>query len=301
MIGDLWKEFRDATMLLVAMHGMGPNDSDVPAMALLPELLHRFAFRIVLHAPHSISRRSCRTAPLFSRKTLTGTISFWKPFRSTALQRMPDASARVANLDRACGISSQSPRPSAQITWMPAARYSHFWPRMKAFALPSYYDGRIRLNVIGREAKGIIEPHQYETVCQQIAEIISDCRNLQTGGRVVREIYAPKKNFNDVGPTEADLYVIWEGAPLGFASPQLGTIGPVPYRRTGGHTGQHGFLSIVSDDLPAGHYGVASSFDVVPTLIHLLGETQGHGISGKPLVPRRRSRLMHVTPPGPRP
>jgi predicted AlkP superfamily phosphohydrolase/phosphomutase len=156
---------------------------------------------------------------------------------------------------------------------------------MKAFALPSYYDGRIRLNVVGREARGLVEPNRYETVREQIADIISDCRNLQTGEKVVREIHAPKKNFNAVGPSEADLYVLWEGTPLGFMSPQFGKIGPVPYRRTGGHTGQHGFLSMVSGDLPAGHYGVASSFDVVPTLIHLLGDTKKTGISGRSLLP----------------
>jgi hypothetical protein len=42
---------------------------------------------------------------------------------------------------------------------------------------------------------------------------------------------------------------------------------------------------MVSGDLPAGHYGVASSFDVVPTLIHLLGDTKKTGISGRSLLP----------------
>jgi len=36
LIGDLAEAFPDATMMAVAMHGMGPNDSDVGAMALLP-------------------------------------------------------------------------------------------------------------------------------------------------------------------------------------------------------------------------------------------------------------------------
>ena len=40
MIGDLHQTFSDAILVLVAMHGMGPNDSDVPAMVLLPELLY---------------------------------------------------------------------------------------------------------------------------------------------------------------------------------------------------------------------------------------------------------------------
>ena len=103
-----------------------------------------------------------------------------------------------------------------------------------------------------------MKPGQYETVCREIAELISDCRNLQNGDRVVREVYIPKKRFDAVGPSEADLYIIWEGAPLGLKSSQLGTIGPIPYRRTGGHTGQYGFVSIASEDLPSGQFGVAS-------------------------------------------
>jgi len=283
MIGDLQEKFHDATVLLVAMHGMGPNDSDVPAMALLPELLHRFAFGSSYMRPIQFPGFLPDGTPLLLQDASWDGLLLQAVPERRSLTRMP---GRVANWIERAGFHLNRPDPTAQITWMPAARYAHFWPRMKAFALPSYYDGRIRLNVVGREAKGIVEPHQYETVCDQIAGVISECRNLQTDAKVVREIYAPKKNFNDVGPTEADVYLIWEGAPLGFTSPRLGTVGPLPYRRTGGHTGQHGFLSILSDDLPAGHYGVASSFDVVPTLIHLLGETKRHGISGRTLVPR---------------
>src|SRR5262249_29849166 len=44
LVGTLTAEFKDATILLFSMHGMGPNRSDVPGMVLLPELLHRYAF-----------------------------------------------------------------------------------------------------------------------------------------------------------------------------------------------------------------------------------------------------------------
>jgi predicted AlkP superfamily phosphohydrolase/phosphomutase len=283
MIGDLWEQFRDATLLLVAMHGMGHNDSDVPAMALLPELLYRFAFGSPYMRPVQSPGFLPDGTPLLAQDASWDHLLLQAVPEHRSWAKMPD---RVVNWIERTGFQLHRPDPSTQVTWMPAARYSHFWPRMKAFALPSYYDGRIRLNVVGREAKGIVKPNQYETVCEQVAEVISDCRNLQTHERVVSEIYVPKKNFNDVGPTEADLYLIWDGSPLGFTSPGLGTIGPLPYRRTGGHTGQHGFLFMVSGDLSPGSYGVASSFDVVPTLIHLLGETNKPGISGVPLVPR---------------
>jgi len=44
LIGDFQHDFPDVTIAIVALHGMGANNSDVPSMALLPELLYRYAF-----------------------------------------------------------------------------------------------------------------------------------------------------------------------------------------------------------------------------------------------------------------
>ena len=151
MIGDLWKGFPDATMLLFAMHGMGPNDSDVPAMALLPELLHRFAFGSSYMRPIQFPAVLPDGTPLLSQDANWETLLWQAVPNHRSLTKI---SERVANWIERAGFRIKRPDPSSQITWMPAARYSHFWPRMKAFALPSYYDGRIRLNVVGREAKG---------------------------------------------------------------------------------------------------------------------------------------------------
>jgi len=281
MIGDLRETFADATILLLAMHGMGPNESDVPAMALLPELLYRYAFGKSYMRPVSFSSLPDGTPLLRPDEAWHNALLNAVP-KHRSFRKMP---RRVSNLLERMGFRLNRADSSSEISWMPAARYSDFWPRMKAFALPSFYDGRVRLNVVGREAKGLISPDKYQEECQKITEVITGCRNLQTGEKVVNEIYAPKKNPLDVGPGESDLYVIWEGAPLGFTNPRLGSIGPLPYLRTGGHTGPYGFLYVAGEDVPAGDYGVASSFDVVPTVIELLGETRKPGISGKSLAP----------------
>ena len=135
---------------------------------------------------------------------------------------------------------------------MPAARYSQFWPRMPAFALPSFYDGRIRINLEGRERCGMVPVDQYESTCEKMTELLRGCRNLLTGEDVVGEIRWPKKDPMEVGCSEADLYVIWKSSPLGFCTPGLGNIGPVPYRRTGGHTGPRGFLYLAGDGIGSG-------------------------------------------------
>lgn len=171
---------------------------------------------------------------------------------------------------------------------MPAARYRQFWPRMPAFALPSFYDGRIRINVENREARGLVPIDQYESTCEKIIGILGSCRNLLTGEDVVAEILWPKKNPSEVGCSEADLYVIWKSSPLGFCTQGFGKIGPVPYRRTGGHTGRRGFLYLAGDNLAPGSGGLASSFDVVPTVFDLLGEARPVGISGKSVLDRSR-------------
>jgi hypothetical protein len=86
-----------------------------------------------------------------------------------------------------------------------------------------------------------------------------------------------------MGATEADLIFVWNG-PLAFEHPALGRIGPVPFRRTGGHTGPYGMAYLRGPDIAAGDRGVRSSFDVAPTVIGLLGEPVPHGTSGTSLL-----------------
>jgi predicted AlkP superfamily phosphohydrolase/phosphomutase len=169
------------------------------------------------------------------------------------------------------------------VAWMPAARYGQFWPQMPAFALPAYYDGRVRINLRGREARGTVDADHYDRTCEEIIGLIRDCSNLLTGQPAVAEIHRPKKDPGAVGPSEADLYVVWKSAPLGLST-RHGNIGPVPYRRTGGHTGSRGFLYLRGEGISPGEDGALSSFDVIPTVVDLLGEAGPVGMSGMSAV-----------------
>ena len=116
---------------------------------------------------------------------------------------------------------------------MPAERYSQFWPRMPAFALPAFYDGRIRFNVAGREAREY-SARDYEMACDRMIESLNQCRNLLNGKKVIAEIHRPKHDANSVGASEADLYVEWESLPLGIGPPATRIDWPdsvSPYRR----------------------------------------------------------------------
>lgn len=63
-----------------------------------------------------------------------------------------------------------------------------------------------------------------------------------------------------------------------------GTIGPVPFRRPGGHTGPYGVAYISGGGLEPGDHGVPSTFDVVPTIVDLLGEPRPADMSGASLL-----------------
>ena len=85
----------------------------------------------------------------------------------------------------------------------------------------------------------------------------------------------------DVAASGADMKVNWkENALSVLEHPHLGRVGPVPFRRTGGHTGPYGMAYLKSDMLAPGDYGTRSSFDVVPTLFDLLNEQVPARISG---------------------
>jgi len=280
LIGDLERSFSDAILVLVAMNGMGPNEGDVPAMALLPELLYRFAFGTPYMRQVQLRALPDGT-PLLAENEEWGELLFtavpMPPFKARFDRRVVRRLKRILTGNRETGES---------LHWMPAYRYCPFWPKMRAFALPSYYDGRIRLNLVGREKRGLVSTAEYGNVCRQMSGLVGECRNLLNGRQVASEIYWPKQNPHEVGPSEADIYIVWEGAPLGFSHPKLGRIGPLPYGRIGGHTGHHGFFTVVGSKLPTGIHGFASPFDVVPTVIDLLGEPRPSWISGRSLVPQ---------------
>ena len=160
-------------------------------------------------------------------------------------------------------------------------RYGSFWPTMRAFALPSFYDGRIRVNLAGRESRGIVQPTEYRSTQGALTKLLEECRDAITGESVIAKIIRHEGDPALVGPSQADLTIVWRGSALGLTHPTLGTIGPVPWRRTGGHSGAHGFLHVSGQDIPVGDAPRASSFDVVPTLIALTGATPPPNLSGQ--------------------
>jgi predicted AlkP superfamily phosphohydrolase/phosphomutase len=279
LLGVLLLAFPDALPVLFSMHGMGPNDADVAGMVLLSELLYRHSFGKAYLKEREWRAYTAEGVPLLAED------QDWQAELVAAVPWVPWG----RKLDQAAGARGVSASlPRCNLEWMPAARYRHHWPRMTAFALPPFADGRVRINLQGREAQGLVPREQYTSVRNEIVGLLHACREPIRGESVVTEVYHPDKDPYEIGPTEADLTITWRGAPLGLVHPQLGRIGPLPYRRPGGHTGGWGFAYVAGPQLAPGDHGKANSFDVVPTIIDLLHEPRPARVCGQSLLGRCR-------------
>jgi len=299
MVGELVASAGDAAFIAFTMGGMGPNASDVQSMVLLPELLYRHAFgRSLLSVPQSWTQCPGQI-PLLDEHESWGTASdSWVPYgtpRRHALhdaarafvRRRPVVSATLNGIRAAAREwRAQGARtPVRQVHWQPASRYAPYWAAMRFFALPSFYDGRIRMNLKGRERHGRVELADYEDTCREIETVLRECRNPLTGEPAVESIErAWTRDPRALASSESDLVVVWRGIAAALEHPRLGIVGPVPLRRTGGHTGRHGMAYIAAPDIVAGDRGIRSSFDVAPTLVELLGCAPVAGMDGSSLL-----------------
>ena len=284
MVGALERAAPDARVLAFSMHGMGPNESDVPSMVLLPELLHRWNFGEPMLDPRP--SWSDFDPPMLAADELRWDLAVHDRLR----HRSPTRAARIRSRlgGRRAPLIPESRRSSARsVEWIPATQYRDSWPETKAFALPAYYHGRVRVNLRGREARGRVADADYERVCDEVTELVMSCKNPRTGDpaalRVERFV---DRSPHELGETDADLEIVWAANAVELYHPDHGRIGPVPHRRTGGHTGAHGIAYLSEEDAPSGAVdgGVRSSFDVIPTLFDLMGQRLPDGFSGRSLV-----------------
>jgi len=293
LLARLVRRFPEVTLVVFAMHGMGANDSDLASMLLLPELLYREAFGRGLLP--SVPRWLAGDHP-----DLPPAEHYWEGAVRRQFPVPVDSADRLRRTWQRLFPPPAEPAGTARrlpLDWMPAAWYRPHWKAMPAFALPSFYDGRVRINLAGRERRGRVRRQDYGAALDAIERLLGECRDWRSGEPVARAIERTGgADPAGLGASEADLVVLWNGSSLGFRHPRHGLIGPAPQRRTGGHTGSAGIAHLFGAGLPAGHGGVASAFDVVPTVLELLGEAAPQGLTGGSLLPRLRSGMTADAP-----
>jgi predicted AlkP superfamily phosphohydrolase/phosphomutase len=158
---------------------------------------------------------------------------------------------------------------------------------MRAFALPTYSEGLIRINLQGRDASGLVAPHAYHRTCDEICELLGELRDARSGGPMVREIVRTRSGPGDDDPSRppADLIVLWqEDTPTDVVEgPRTGRIGPLPYFRSGGHSSR-GFLAAAGPGIaPGSRLAGSSAQDLTATILHLLGEPVPAHVGGRPV------------------
>src|SRR5438067_3642968 len=148
-IGELIATFGDDTFVAVfSLHGMRPTDG---TPAFLPELLCEMGFARL----KSPSDRNWRDRPkaLFGELKRTAPASLKKLYYKTLPPTGTDQLARP--------------------TMMPL----YDWAHTRAFSLPTDQHGWIRLNLVGREASGVVALENYKETCDEIEERLWNLRS----------------------------------------------------------------------------------------------------------------------------
>lgn len=301
-IGEiLTKAPKDAYVTVFAAHGMGDNVMDLPSMLFLPELLYRFNFPgKVGIAPGKLG--TTPRPPIAKGRVKRGWMgTAWSmkhesnPIKGFLRRKLPRKV--FSRLEPLFGPAQQPDLISPFVLrdqmsdpqyFQPALWYKPFWPQMKAFALPSYSEGYIRINLKGREPEGIVDPSEYNALCDELSQILYRLKDGRTGKPMVTEIIRTRQQPTDNDPKlpDADLVIIWqEENPTDVVdSPDLGRIGPVPFNRTGSHRARGFFLAKGPGIAPGSTLPVGHALDLAPTVLELMGADIPEYFEGKPMV-----------------
>jgi predicted AlkP superfamily phosphohydrolase/phosphomutase len=172
------------------------------------------------------------------------------------------------------------------------SRQMYDWSRTRFFALPDEQNGCVRVNLRGREPKGIVEPGSaYERLLDQLETSFRRVVELETGLPIVRSVTRVDRLIDVNAPGRAylpDLIIEWGGHPMG-TSPgvRIPGIGEVRWERGGrtfsGRSGAHspdGWLVVCDPAVAAGSRAAAApAAALVPSL---LGAIDTELLSGDP-------------------
>ena len=288
----------DAVIIVFSAHGMGPNTSDLPSGTFLAELMYRYSFP----GETALAAGDYGTpvpAPVFNMDWKYWERHVWNTkTHSTAMQRMMRKvipNQLISQLEPYFeNLSGEDLLPPITLrklgtstTFLPATWFMPLWPKMKAFALPSFSEGYVRLNLKGREPNGIVEPDNYDAACEEIIEKIGALTCARTGRKMARDIVRTRKQGDNRNPKlpDGDIIVLWqeEYATDVVESKEYGRIGPVPYYRSGGHR-HEGFMVAAGGSIPKSKMTFRGhAMDLPATILDLIGVQVPEHIEGRPL------------------
>lgn len=290
-VGEVLKAApEDAYIMVFSVHGMGANLTDQLSMFFLAEVMYRYNFpgKVAL-APGQLGTTPPPPVAKPIRNSWAGEI--WrKVYEPNPLKRLLNNWIPKQFLEQGQhGLLSPYPllRDRVELGWMPAFWYKPLWPQMKAFALPAFADGHIRINLKGREKDGIVDPADYDQVCSEIEAVLYRLTDGRTGKPLVDRVVRTRLNPLDNDPKlpDPDLVVCWHEIPTDVVdSPDYGRIGPVTLNRPGGHRAR-GMLLLQGPGVEAGTViQDGAPVDLAPTILNLMGAPIPDYLDGKPLI-----------------
>jgi predicted AlkP superfamily phosphohydrolase/phosphomutase len=299
----------DVSVVVFSVHGMQPNENDVPSLVLLPELLHRLQGGAMAMAP--FRQRGSAAQPIIpdpDRMWASYLHEHFAESRSDRFRRavrlgIPPGVLRAKRrvqwkLAGRVPINGQQfdakipPETSLtpdeieasyhnELGWQIPVWYRHHWPQMRYFALPTFSDGKVRINLAGRERNGLVPSDGYHAALDEVEAELRACRSLRTGRPVVQDVIRMRTDdpIDPDGP-DADLVVVWTEPIDGFVHPNVGRIGPFPFLRTGEHS-SNGFAFVRTPGHLATDLGERSAFDITPTILELAGHDARTAFAGE--------------------
>jgi predicted AlkP superfamily phosphohydrolase/phosphomutase len=294
-IGEILEEVgEDAYVLCFSVHGMAANFTDLLSMAVLPELLYRYSFpgKVAL-IPGEVGTTpgSMITKPI--RNSWAGEIwsqiyepnplkKLWRTWTHKKFLR-----GKKHGLLSPYSLLDPPIEQELDMAWMPSMWYWSLWPQMKAFALPAFTNGHIRINLKGRDRDGIVDPSEYDALCEEITDILYRLKNGRTGEPVVRHVARTRKSPTEDDPKlpDSDLVVLWNQPITDVVdSPDLGRIGPLTHCRAGGHSSQ-GFLLASGPGIePGSNLSEGEAVDLPATILELMDAPIPQYFEGKSLI-----------------
>jgi predicted AlkP superfamily phosphohydrolase/phosphomutase len=292
-LGKILQEIPDeAYLLCFSPTGMGVNFSEHLCQVVLPEILYRHSFPgEVAIAPGKIDDVVPNLIQRPIRNSWDGDtwIRLYEPnsFKKLLKQRTHKHFLRsdYKGLRSPYSIEAQQ----QGMGWMPAMWMQPLWPKMKAFALPGFSDGYIRLNVEGRDRDGIVSMADYDSLCDELTQILSRLSCARTGKSLVRKVIRTRRSVDDSGShlPDFDLVVIWEEHMTDVVnSPDFGRVGPISYFRSGSHRNP-GLVMIKGPGFkPGSSLPDSEVVDIPATILELMGAKvpdyfDGHSLRNK--------------------
>jgi predicted AlkP superfamily phosphohydrolase/phosphomutase len=169
-------------------------------------------------------------------------------------------------------------------------RVGYNWKKTKAFALLSDTNGWVRINLKGREAQGIVDPNEYETMLEEISLALKTFVDEDTGQPLVKNVIRASHFFSGEKLHRLpDLIVYWSDSPSNLhqaiVSPQFGRIEwPTPGKNPEGRSGNHnpeGFMIACGPEISPGNVFNSHILDLAPTILHLLEQPIPSEMEGK--------------------